>query len=301
LESEKLEEKYNSALSYHEFDGTLGLYKTLHSLLGNGLFDVEHCYYDKNILIEAIYIDNTASDTFDKLVVVKRKIHENDTYTFCEFDPKIPEVDKYEYESVELSDIVKIIRNKYIVNGVMVRANGEMQNITYLSKTEEDGQYVEKMVVKVGDTEKTIRYLNIVNIMRELCEKEQLEQQQQLEKDQLEQQQLTIKNEEHIDIDKILADKLNESEASHLHMKRDAGLGIFNCYCQANGTVKNDMISNYIKEDIYGDVILGFENKMDNDERLLNLTVDLFKKIYALTNEFRVRNKNYCNVYYELL
>ena len=67
--------------------------------------------------------------------------------------------------------------------------------------------------------------------------------------------------------------------------------------------MKNDTISKLIGDEIYGDVVVGLENNLNDDSRILNLDKGLFDKIIKLTQieKFAPKNQYFCNIYKELL
>ena len=277
LSADKIKNYLDNKIEFCSFSNSKELFTSMHTILGTGIYENINCYYDKSILIQAIFLEDNANEKYSKLLLVKRKIHDNDTYTFLEFDP-LSDVDKYLYDIITFDDIVNIIMEKNLNKGVYIHSDGKIDDIVYFDKTESN--QIGTLSIKHNDESKEFKYLNLVNMIQENSEK----------------------NISEAEFTEILQKKLDEHGVEYLYTQKDFGLGLLNCYYQIIGFVKNKLVSDLIKEDISGDVIIGLENKLNDDNRLLGLTSETFKQIIKLSKNvnFKVKNDTFCNIYYEL-
>lgn len=149
-------------VEYYQFDETANLYSIIQEIFGaRSNIEIANCHYDKNTLIQAFSIDDEQNKFHDNVVLVKRFVLDDDTYTFLEYDQNNPSSDRYKYDDVNLNDIVNILRNKTIINTVNVNCDGVKTNdqIICLNDTEDVG----KILIK--STNKEIIYLNLSNII----------------------------------------------------------------------------------------------------------------------------------------
>ena len=277
LTNETIKQYISDKFELFAFDNSKELFTSIHEILGKGIYEIINCYYDESVLIQAIFLEDNVSENYKKLILVKRKIHENDTYTFLEFDPT-SNTEKYQYETMIMDDVVNVVMDKNLNKGVYVHSNKQIDNVLYYDKTESN--QLGTLVVLHDGNVREFKYLNLVNIMQEVSDKNLTDD----------------------EFTETLKTRLDESGADYLYTQKDFGLGLLNCYYQTFGFTKNEIISKLIKEDISGDVIIGLENKLNDDSRLLGITKDTFKKIIELTQNtnFKVKNGIFCNVYYEL-
>jgi hypothetical protein len=277
LTNNKIEEYLKDKVEFYSFNNSKELFTSIHEILGNGIYENINCYYDNSVLIQAIFFEDNINENYTKLLLVKRKIHDNDTYTFLEFDPS-SDTDIYQYDSITPNDIINIIMEKNLNRGIYVHSDKKIDEIVYFDKTESD--QIGTLTINHNGVSKELKYLNLVNLIKELSEKNISETQ----------------------FTEILQKKLDESGVEYLYTQKDFGLGLLNCYYQIIGFAKNEIVSNLINEDISGDVIIGLENKLNDDSRLLGLTSETFKQIIKLSknNKFKVKNEIFCNIYYEL-
>ena len=126
----KIEKYLDGKISFHEFNGTKDLFIKTQEIIGKGTWELENCHYDKNTLTQALYFNTSNNMQHEKLIIIKRKIHDKDTYTFLDFD--VNKSDNYEYFDITLSDIVSIIRSKHIRKGLVIYANGKIDEVELL-------------------------------------------------------------------------------------------------------------------------------------------------------------------------
>jgi hypothetical protein len=128
-----------------------------------------------------------------------------------------------------------------------------------------------------------LEYLNVKNIMHRLNEKNQ-------------------GNINESDFSNILSQKLDSSGAHYIYSQMDISVGLLNCYYETIGLSKNNIVSELLGTDVYGDVIIGLENHLNDDNRILTMDTNIFNKILKFTKNknFKVKNEYFCNIYYEL-
>lgn len=265
------------------FEKTSDLILLLQQMFGKGVNEVTNCIYDEKYVIQSIYRDICDAPIYEKMVMIKREINENDSYTFGEFNDK---TDPYKYVDITLSDVVNIIRKKYINDAVYINCNGTIDTIEFIDITESDNNGL--LYIKHNGNVKKIKYINSVNISHKLSKDCELIEEQLQEE---------------------LKNALTKHDSDYIYMKKDFGLGSFNYFCQAVGFVKNDIVSDLMssptnEEVISGDVIICLENTLNDDTRILSMNSEMFNKlktfIKKLNSKYKPKNKHICNLYYEL-
>jgi hypothetical protein len=281
LSDECIKKYLENKLDFINFNNTYEMFHTVKKTFSEYIdpdIEVANCYYNKKYIIQSFSVDNENESIHNSIVLVKRKINDNDTYTFSEFDPNKPESDVYNYDDITIEDIEKIIRKKSIINCVDISSDGKVknENIILLNQNNDVG----KILLQNKKTE--IFYLNMSNIMNK------------------------YNNSEHENrIDEIIREKTNAYCTSHFFTQIDIGLGILNCYYENSSENKNEVISKLIGHDIYGNAIVFLQSNFDNDtETFLDLDNDLFNRLFdIITNEKKLKRKNeyFFNIYRELL
>lgn len=239
--------------------------------------DIVNCHYDKTTLYQGFCHDNNVDTFYDNFVIVKRKINDNDSYTYLDYKEDEPDI--YTYYDINYDDIVFVLRKKHIHIGIMLSENGNVYDMEYINTYDKD-----KNCGKITlENKHEMPYFNIAHYMS-LCNNDN------------ENKDNNENNE------KKLFDEINESGLTYLYTQKNIDIGLLNCYSQTEGFVKNEIASKLFNEDIYGDVFLGLENNSNHDTRILNLTSELFQKIIKLnTFDYKHRNIHFFNIYYELL
>lgn len=270
-------------VAFVDFDNTVDLITKIATELDDVLkkfperppLDVLNCLYTKDTLIQGFYVESGES-VYEKIIFVKRKILNDDSYTYVNFDPSD---DKFEYLDMQLDDIVKIIKGKYVSNALVISSSGNIKNIECMD-TYDDAS--DSGVLKISHDEiiREVKYLNVKNILKKFGSNEP--------------------NEE--ELSKILSEKIDSTGSTYVCTQLEFSLGLLNCYCEVVAMNKNDVISGLMDMDVYGDVIITLENHLNDDSRLLDITPELFNKILDNKQKnFTMKNKYFCNVYYELL
>lgn len=265
---------------FESFDNTLNLFKRIHSLLGNGMVEILNCDYNETLLLQAFYLEESTDDVHENIILIKRKIRENDSYTFLDFDSEKSEDDKYSYLDVEMSDVLNLLKNKYSHSGVCVHSDGSLSNIEYVNIYNKDTHSGIMKILQPDGSYVENKYVD-VNMIVHKHEKE---------------------NPTEAEFATLLQQKIDDETANYIYCQKDFSIGLLNCHYQIIGINKNNIMSEIIGENIYGDVFVGLENKLNDDERILNLDATIFEKIVKLckSSDFKPKNSLFCNLYYEL-
>jgi hypothetical protein len=264
----KIEKYLDGKISFHEFNGTKDLFIKTQEIIGKGTWELENCNYDKNILIQALYFNTSNNMQHEKLIIIKRKIHDKDTYTFLDFD--VNKSDNYEYFDITLSDIISIIRSKHIRKGLVIYANGKIDEVELLD-TQVDN--ITGRILVSPNT--SVEYLNLPNLLMELHEK----------------------NYDNDKINEILTKHLQNTKVNHMFTRKENEIVIINYICQTIGFIKNNIMSDLLNDNFAGDAIVWLESKSSYDERILDLTSELLDKII---NKTKPKKTIFFNIYRDL-
>lgn len=280
---DSLQSRFNTGVTYYDFNGTVDLFRQMNQIMGSTMLELINCSYNTNTVIQSAYIENDTS-THQKIIFFKRKLRVDDSYTFLEFNPELP--DLYEYEDITRDDLVDMLYNKYVHSGIILYSNGDMENIDYVyNDNANDTMYGTILYKKQNNITYSAKYLHLINIMQNLKDEST--------NDTVDESQYSAKMEE----------KMNELQCTHLYNQRDFGIGTFNCYYPVFGEQPNQLMSGLLNDQVYGNVIITLETRLNNDERLLNLDTMLFQSIMNTIKNpnFVPKNKHYFNIYHELL
>jgi hypothetical protein len=280
LTNEIIQNYLKDKLEFIDFDNTTNMFKIIKKTFGENVdadIEVANCYYNNKSVIQSFSVDNDSELLHSNIILVKRIISDNDTYTFSEFDPSNPDSDNYKYEDITIEDITKIMRKKSVINAIDICCDGKLsnENIILLNQNNDVGK------ILLENKKKEIFYLNVSNIMNKYNNSE---------------------NENKID--EIIKEKTNAYCTTHFFTQIDIGLGILNCYCENSSETKNEIISKLINHDIYGNAIVFLQSNFDNDtDTFLDLDLDLFNRLFdIITNNKKIKRKNgyFFNIYKEL-
>lgn len=278
-DSEKIRASIKDQVEYKTFNNTLEMYFKLQEVYGGRVaLDIMNLHYDKTFLIQAFTVEDVGDneDAHKTIVVVKRFIEDNDTYTFGEFNPQDMSSDKYKFSDVMEEDIVNILRRRSVIKSVLVSSNGSITNdeIIFSNRTNDVG----KILIKT--TNKEIMYLNISNIVNA---------NQKLSPDEL---------------DLLIKEKINAYSAEYFYIQINFQFCILNCVFKSFGNNKNETLTKIINEDVYDDAIIFIEsNANDGNDTILELDDILFKRINDLLTsgvKKRLLNIHFFNIYREL-
>lgn len=281
-----LSSRFETGVTYCDFNGTLDLFQKVNNIIGKNMVEIDNCSYDKTCVIQSMYIENDTS-LHQKIIFVKRKLRIDDSYTFLEFNPDLPDI--YEYEDITPDDLINLLYNKYVHTGIILYPSGQTETIEYMyndpQNSSYDPSYGSIVYKRSNGSIHSIKYLHLINIM------------QNLEDDSPDK-----KVDESV-FHKKMEEKMNEFKCTHLYNQRDFSIGTFNCYYSIFGEQQNQIMSKLLNDNVYGNVIITLETRLNGDERLLNLDSKLFEVILnTISNsKFVQKNKHYFNIFYELL
>lgn len=269
-------------LEYHEFENSKDLFTKISTLINNSV-EIFNCYYDKEYLIQSFYI-NTESIGYENILFVKRKININDSYTFLEFS-ETSEIDLYNYVDITMSDLVKIFKNKYVINGVLVKSNGEIKDVEFIRDYSNDSNIHSIIFNETSElSDNSLKYLDVKNIINKIYSDNSITDHDE-------------------SINKIMQEEINKHSLNYIYTQKNIDFCILDYYAQIIGFDKNNIMSELLKDDIYGDIIINLENSLDDDHRILNTNSDLFLNMYNCIKSkvFKRKNNLYFNIFYEFL
>lgn len=265
----KYEKYLENKLKFVEFKNTSELFELVKKETNDLQVDVTICHYDTKYLIQALTVENDNEQVYSNIILFKREIHKNDTYSFSEYKN---DIDLYVYVDILMEDIINILRKKTVISCVKVSTDGNISNKKIILKNRNDD--VGKLIT---EDNKEILYLNITGIKNKNNKLEENE------------------------LNELLMKKINAYYAEYLFTQIDINYCIINCFHETFSDKKNDIVSNLIKFDIYGDVILYLQSNYENDtETYLDVDVNLFNKMYnTITNNKKVKKDNttFFNIY----
>jgi hypothetical protein len=290
---DKISENLSEKTTFIQYENTMDLYNIVTSTLGNNVHEVINCMFDEEYLVQCIYCDLDTESGHEKIIFLKRKILENDTYTFLEFDHEKPEVDKYVYEDIQLSDISNVIRNRNINIGVFVECDEDISDIEFIDKNEED--YVGKLTISCDNEIKHMKYINLLNILNktnnEMNENEEIDENI---RDKIKEE----KNE------KMFTEITNKTNIDLIYTQINFCYGLLNCYSQVQSEEINTVLTKLMGQTIYGDGYICMETNVNNECRAMNMNKILFNKILNIKISGKesqsAKNKYYINIYNEL-
>lgn len=282
---DNLKLRFDNGVKFFDFSGTKDLFTQMNKIMGTNMLELINCSYDKTTVIQSAYIENDTC-TDQKIIFFKRKLNVDDSYTFLEFNPENPDI--YQYESITKDDLVDILYNKHIHNGIISYADGNIENIEYTYIDNKDDDTYGSIMYKRNGSLYSIKYLNLVSIMQNLKNDSDNNQSENIDEGAF--------NEK-------IQEKITQLECTHIYGPLDFSLGTFNCYYPFIGNQHNDTVTNLLGREIHGNVLITLETCLNNDERLLNLDNVLFDSIVKTIKKpnFKPKNRHYFNIYHELL
>lgn len=266
---------------FHEFNGTIDLFHKIHEFLGNNMIEVQNCSYDEKYLIQAFFIEDNSCSVHDNIIMVKRLINDDDSYTYLTATAdKLEQNEMFTYLDVSYEDIEVVLRRKTELKCVIVKTNGDVNNVMCSISHNNDTQIGTLSVKTESGNKKTFNYLDIPLICNKESESGKTSEQ----------------------IDEIITKKTEELNVDFFYSQYHFSMGLLNCYSPIFGKEKNNVMSELLGMDFYGDILISLENNLNEDERLLDLDSAIFNKIKKIFNKTNFENKNklFCNIYYEL-
>ena len=272
-------------LEFHDFMDTTDLFKKLSELSKSKSLEIFNCAYDSKYVIQAFYY-HTESKCYDQIIFVKREILENDSYTYLDFDK---DNDKHIYVDVNIEDLIKILKNKYVTKGIKITSSNSFEVVEYVNISESGN--IGTLFFSDGNT---LKYANIKNIINEAHNTNDnntsTDDNTEIKPDDVDEK-----------INKLITETIDSNSVNHIYTQKNIDFCLLNYYSQVIGFEKNTMMSEILRDDIYGDIIVGIENSLDDDTRMLNVSINEFKKIHACIQSkiFKRKNMHYFNFYYE--
>jgi hypothetical protein len=263
----------NKLFSIHEFSGTLELLRFVDDLsICKQIMTVINSFYDDKILIQSIMLNNKSD-----LIYIKRKIHENDSYTFMEYD-YTNNIEKYEYLDMTENDLYDVIRNKYIHKGVYTDEIG-IKNIEYIDSLTDD--FIGTLTIKIDDTIKEIKFCDYNTIL--IKHKEDVTE--------------SVNN-----MNNIIN---NDKDIKYMSSLFNVGYAIISIYMICVGHEKNEQLSKMLGSTFYGNAIIGIQDKLNKIQRTMDIDTKLFlqiiEKINILSKDPEPKNNDFCNIYFEIM
>lgn len=273
----------NNKITFDEFDSTLNLFNKMHEIFGNNMIEVQNCSYDDKYLIQAFFIEDNECLVHNNIILVKRQINQNDSYTYIGFLENDKRTDNFIYVDIEISDIEKILKRKSELSYVIVKTNGEIENVKCKVEQSDQRDQIGKItIIKHNNQKKTFKFLNIPS----LCNSEA--------------------NNKSENVGNMITEKIEkmtmDNKLDFYYSQHSFCMGLLNCYSPIFGTEPNNKISKLFGNNFYGDILIGLENNLNDEERLLDIDDILFSKIEKIfsNQKFNRKNELFCNLYYEL-
>lgn len=269
-------------VTFHDFDGTINMFRKINELIGNGMIEIINCDYNETYLMQAFFLENIENEIYENILITKRKINPNDTYIYTT-ESELLVKDDFEHVDVTFEDIERIMLRKYNLEGVQIEDDGVMSNI-YYNVTYDKNTYTGLLNITIGEhnnsVTNSVKFLNYPALVK-LHEKDNLTPEQ---------------------FEKMVSDLINESQCQYYYTQKEFGLGLFNCYCPLFGASKNEIMSKMMGENICGNSYIGLENHLNNDNIMIPLNVNMVNKIlkFLSVTDFKQKNGSFCNIFYEL-
>lgn len=253
-------------LEFVEFDDVSDLFIKIGSIINNNV-EIFNAYYDDKYIIQSFYYNNPELSYFDKIIFVKRELQKDDTYTYIGHEH---DIGFYKFLDVTIDDLIQIFKNKYIINGAKIMATGHIYDIQYV-KNKTLSKYYETLHFNGIPS---INYLDVLSIVNKYSD------------------------------DKI-NDKILKYSRRYLpeysYIQKNIEFCILDIYTETSGSIKNEVASSLIGDDIFGDVIINCQNVLNDDTRVLYTNKKLIINIINClkSKKINTNNKNIFNIYRE--
>lgn len=285
LSKDKITAYLNDKLEFIDINSTADLLSTIQHKLNQSSITVQNCKYDVDNIIQQIYYNSGDDEKEQNMLLVKRQLKIDDTYTFMEYDGKKPENDIYKYLDISLNEVIETIRNKYIHQGVIVKTTGEFEQIEYLDKNLQSKNFGVLNVIHADNNIDTIRYIRLENI---------------ISKHNKEYKDVEDEKSKNI-LHKTIVEKTKDYKCEYLFSCSSKKNFALHYYTKIQAEIKNEIISKYEGENVFGDIVIGLENTSNSDEFIFNLNINLMQKILQYNDGIKQKDKYYFNIYKELL
>lgn len=237
------------------------------------IMDVHNIYYDKNTLIQSIVTPNDVNSE----IIVKRKLRNNDTFTFMEHDINDQNSVDYEYLDLTQNELLSVLMSKHIHRGIYVEDTGDISHFEYIFNSGDDlfGSILIKMNNKINE----IKFLNLQNVMSNLDENEDSGEK----------------------INKILS---KENSIVHMCSYHNIGVGIITCISQCHGFKINERMKTLFNFNVFGNCYIGLSDYVNEQARIIDLDTNLYNKmmnnVKILNQDYKPKNDVFCNIHNEL-
>jgi hypothetical protein len=255
-------------IEFVDFDDVPDLITNIASIINNNI-EIFNSYYDDKYIIQSFYYNNPEVSHFDKMIFVKREIQKEDSYTYIGHEH---DIGFYKFLDVTIDDLVKIFKNKYIVNGVKIMATGQIYDIQYV-KNKTLSKYYKTLHFNGIPS---INYLDVLTIVNKYSD------------------------------DKI-NDKIMKYSRRYLpeysYIQKNIDFCVLDIYTETSGSIKNEIASSLIGDDIFGDVIINCQNVLNDDTRILYTDKKLIINIIngLKSKKIKINNNIIFNIYHEFL
>lgn len=251
-----------------EFTDYDNFMKKVHSFLNSLDVEVETCYYTNTYFIQTLCSNHKNNEK----IFVKRKMKENENYTFCSKD--------IEFLNLLPSDIVHYLRHLYIHKGVHIICDtNELKEIEILPVFSQN-DFIDKLLVNENNTVKEIPFINVASVYNKYNGNQEKAQQ-------------------------FLSQYQNTQMIKFLYSQYDNKFCIIDCFYEINGVKKNTHLSTLFHNEILGDAFISLTD-INYDNKQFDLSIDTFNQIIKAADSqsfllhFHKSEGFYYNIFYEL-
>lgn len=263
------------------------------------LLEVINCVYTESTLLQAIYSESSEeserSDKFDILILVKRKLSDDDSYTFVNhLNESGIDIYRDKYLDVDHTDVVTFIRSKFVHKCVQISDDGDVIDTECINLSLDQYTGILKFD-KTADIAEA-RYVHYQNLSTSISDEHTFES----------------KDAEQKCLNDLFHEKLSSTGSDYVFAQREITKDIYlDCYCRpfvSQQAGKNEFFSKLFGEDIFGDVILLCEVHKNEEERIVSLDTKLLLKLCDILNKkketsdvtIKQKNPHFFNIFREL-
>jgi hypothetical protein len=277
LTSDKIRDYLKDKIEFINIKKPIDIFENSKNIFGSNVNNMEItlCNYDAKYAIHSISIDDDNEKIHNNVIFTKRFIFDNDDYSVI--DPNNIDDDKYIYCDISIDDIIDIMKKKSIIKCCDVSYNGDIseKEMIFLNSNDDVGKILIKN--KCNNEINDLIYLNMSNLINKYHSQNENK------------------------IEDIIKEKTNAYYAKYIYNQIDLGFIILNYFCETYSENKNEKISKLINHDIYGNVLIYFQIKSEDDsESYIDINTDLLEKINNLvsSNKKMERENNFFfNIY----
>jgi hypothetical protein len=261
------------------FDGTRDLLSQLNNILNaqqGDTMEISNVSYDDKYLIQTYSLTENPCNE----IIVKRKLKQNDCYTFTHNILEGIEED-FEYVDFKRDDVIAAIRSKFVHKSLFVAPTNIINEVELLmTKINDDNDEIGNLFVKNISTGQisSHKFLFLQHLIVTLSEK----------------------YEEGL-IDEEYAKILNANpDIEYIYTQHTLGLCIMSTYSACIGNTLNAMMSTLIKEQLYGNCFVCISDNNNHSSIPLDLTTELFGQLLSKESKLGSHCENsevFCNPY----